>query len=303
METVEPTVFDASNAVAQVNQLLTLSLQVQAYDAVQDETVDWSIPSQTWGDWVAISPLQPGQVENFVWTVDEVKVAATLASKLSLSVGRFLHTDDVATAITRALLSRNSTVSVRIFHPERTHIVQSGDTLSSIGYQYGVPYPWLQQLNPGLGNVLTVGQSLTIPSPDDLLPLPVVQNKRVVVSLSQQRAWVYENGAVKWEWPASTGIASSPTSPGIFQIQSHESNAYAGNWDLWMPSFMGIYRPVPTSDFMNGFHGFPTRSGRELLWTGDLGHEVTYGCILLSSENAETLFNWAEEGVVVEIQP
>jgi lipoprotein-anchoring transpeptidase ErfK/SrfK len=65
---------------------------------------------------------------------------------------------------------------------------------------------------------------------------------------------------------------------------------------------MGIYRPVPTSDFMNGFHGFPTRSGRELLWTGDLGHEVTYGCVLLSSENADLLFNWAEEGVVVEIQ-
>ena len=65
------------------------------------------------------------------------------------------------------------------------------------------------------------------------------------------------DGQLKWEWPASTGIDSSPTAPGVFQIQSHEPNAYAGNWDLWMPSFMGIYRPVPTSEFMNGFHGFP----------------------------------------------
>ena len=126
--------------------------------------------------------------------------------------------------------------------------------------------------------------------------------KRIVVSMSEQRARVYENGQLKWDWPASTGINSSPTAPGIFQIQSHEPNAYAGNWDLWMPSFMGIYRPVPTSDFMNGFHGFPTRGNAQLLWTGDLGHRVTYGCILLSSENAQVLYDWAEEGVVVEVR-
>jgi lipoprotein-anchoring transpeptidase ErfK/SrfK len=70
-----------------------------------------------------------------------------------------------------------------------------------------------------------------------------------------------------------------------------------------MPNFMGIYRPVPTADFMNGFHGFPTRNGSTLLWTGDLGHQVTYGCVLLSSENASLLYDWAEEGVVVEVQP
>jgi lipoprotein-anchoring transpeptidase ErfK/SrfK len=65
---------------------------------------------------------------------------------------------------------------------------------------------------------------------------------------------------------------------------------------------MGIYRPVPSVDFMNGFHGFPTRNGSTLLWTGDLGHPVTFGCILLDSQNAAALFAWAEAGVVVEIQ-
>jgi len=191
---------------------------------------------------------------------------------------------------------------LRVYHQPRQHVVQSGETLSSIGRDYGIPYPWIQQANPGL-ETLSVGQAITIPSVDEMVPLPVVEGKRIVVSMAQQRAWVYENGAVKWEWPVSTGIADSPTAPGIFQIQSHEPNAYAGNWDLWMPQFMGIYRPVPTSDFMNGFHGFPTRGGSQLLWTGDLGRPVTYGCILLDSGNAELLYDWAEAGVVVEIQP
>jgi lipoprotein-anchoring transpeptidase ErfK/SrfK len=301
IESVEPAVFDVTGTVAEANQLLSLSLNVHGYDPVQDEAMDWTITPEVWGDWVIID-LQPNQIEHFSWTLDESKVAATLAATMTLADGRFLEASEMTKAMTQAILTRNPAVNVRIFHSERNHIVQSGETLASIGWRYGVPYPWIQQANPGLGDALSVGQTLIVPSPDKFLPLPVVENKRIVVSLSEQKVWVYENGSLKWEWLVSTGIAASPTSPGIFQIQSHEPNAYAGNWDLWMPSFMGIYRPVPTSDFMNGFHGFPTRNGYELLWTGDLGHEVTYGCILLSSENAELLFDWAEEGMIVEIR-
>ncbi|MCB0028248.1 MAG: L,D-transpeptidase family protein, partial [Anaerolineales bacterium] len=176
------------------------------------------------------------------------------------------------------------------------------ETLSSIGRDYGVPYPWIQEANPQLGDNLAIGQQITIPSVDNFLPLPVVENKRIVVSISEQKMWAYENGQLVFEWVVSTGIDSSPTAPGIFQIQSFEEEAYAGNWNLWMPSFIGIYRPVPTSEFMNGFHGFPTRNGSNLLWTGDLGHPVTYGCVLVSSTNALTLFDWAELGVVVEVR-
>ncbi len=154
-----------------------------------------------------------------------------------------------------------------------------------------------------MGAILAPGQAVTIPSPDDLLPVPIVPDKRILVSISQQRTRVYENGALKWDWPTSTGINSSPTSPGIFQIQSHEPNAYAANWNLWMPHFMGVYRPLPSADFMNGFHGFPTRGSSQLLWTNSLGTRVTYGCILLSNENARALYDWAEDGVVVEIEP
>jgi lipoprotein-anchoring transpeptidase ErfK/SrfK len=100
----------------------------------------------------------------------------------------------------------------------------------------------------------------------------------------------------------STGLPTSPTAPGVFQVQSHELNAYADQWNLYMPHFMGFYHPGPNMELMNGFHGFPTRGGGYLLWTGDLGHPVTYGCVLLSLENAETLYNWAEEGVIVEVR-
>jgi predicted pyridoxine 5'-phosphate oxidase superfamily flavin-nucleotide-binding protein len=64
----------------------------------------------------------------------------------------------------------------------------------------------------------------------------------------------------------------------------------------------GIYHPVPNSDFTNGFPGFPTRGGGQLLWENNLGTRVTYGCVLLSDQNVQILYNWAETGVVVAIQ-
>ena len=166
-----------------------------------------------------------------------------------------------------------------------------------------MPYPWLLKANPGIGDNLFVGDAIKIPSVDGLLPLPVVENKRIKISLKDQKMQAYEDGKLKWDWVASTGIASSPTSPGVFQIQTHEPMAYAANWDLYMPSFMGIYRPVPDQAFMNGFHGFPSRDKKQILWTRNLGKPITYGCILIDSKNAKLLYDWAEEGVVVEITP
>jgi lipoprotein-anchoring transpeptidase ErfK/SrfK len=163
-----------------------------------------------------------------------------------------------------------------------------------------VPYPWVQQANGGIQYV-SAGQTITIPSPDNFFQYEPVKNKRIIVSISEQRVRVIENGQIKWDWAASTGINSSPTWPGIYQIISHYPNAYAGNWNLYMPQFMGVYQPIPGSDFTNGFHGFPTRGGGQILWENSIGTKVTYGCILLNNTNAKLLYDWAEEGVVVEI--
>ncbi len=299
---VPAAVSDVAAAVDAANRLLATSVTLSAYDPVRDETFTWPVEPRVWSQWLrlTVDPAAPTAAPTLA--VDKQLAAAyldTLAAEMG--DGRYLHEDETPEAIRAALLAGQPAAGARVYHRESRHVVQSGETLSSIGYDTGIPYPWIQQANPGI-DALTVGQEIVIPSPDALLPLPVVAGKRIIVSMSEQRARVYENGQLKWDWPASTGIDSSPTAPGVFQIQSHEPNAYAGNWNLWMPSFMGIYRPVPTSDFMNGFHGFPTRGQAQLLWTGDLGHRVTYGCILLSSENAQALYDWAEEGVVVEVQ-
>jgi len=303
MVPVQPTLADVSVVIDQANQLLASPLSIRAYDPIADLAQAWTVPPDVWGTWLTLG-VDPGDSTRLNWEVSAEKAQAFLSAQAAtLGPDRTLDMGAAVTAIVDAIRTQRWDMRLRIGYRERQHVVQPGETLSSIARDYGMPYPWIQQANPEAGDALYAGQVLTIPSPDVLLPLPVVENKRIVVSLGQQRMWVYEYGGLKWEWPVSTGIESSPTSPGVFQIQTHEPNAYASNWNLWMPHFMGIYRPLPTSDFMNGFHGFPTRGGSALLWTGDLGHPVTYGCILISSENAAALYAWAEAGVVVEVRP
>ncbi len=292
---------DAELFVSEAQRYLSKQVAIRAYDPVGNETAEWEIRPSAWQPWLSLV-VSPGASDPYSWVVDEAGAQNFLATGWPwLGEQRYLDAGEVVPGMIDVITSGRTGLDARVYYQPLQYTVRPGESFSSIGYSFGIPYPWIQQANPGIDS-LAVGDVVTIPSPDEMLPLPVVPDKRVVVSLSQQRAKVFENGQLKWDWPASTGISNSPTSPGIFQIQSHESEAYASNWDLNMPNFMGIYRPVPSSDFMNGFHGFPTRDGFNLLWTGDLGNPVTYGCVLLSSENAQTLYDWAEEGVIVEIQ-
>jgi lipoprotein-anchoring transpeptidase ErfK/SrfK len=298
---IQPQIMDAAPLVAAASSLLSNPLQIRAYDPVTDDMLHWTLMPDTWAAWVT-AETDNSQPLGFSLSLDATSLRGYLAEQQAvLDSERYLNLDESVEAVQNAFTRGETTASIRVYGRDIQHVVQPGETIISIAYDYGIPYPYIQQANGGI-DAVSSGQTITLPSHDVMLPLPVVFDKRIVVSMSEQRVRVYENGNLKWDWLASTGISSSPTWPGIYQIISHEINAYAANWDLWMPNFMGVYRPIPDTDFTNGFHGFPTRGNSQLLWTNDLGTRVTYGCILLSNENAQLLYQWAEEGVVVEIR-
>ncbi len=302
MADIAPAVTDASPLVAEAERLLAHTLDFRVYDPVTGDTVFWQVPPETWSAWLSIAPDDTAP-QALALTVDEERVHDYLTAQAAATFdhSRYIDVAEATAFVRESIEAQQPAGYVRVYHHDRQYMVQPGESLISIAWDHGVPYPWIMQANPGLGS-LSPGQTITIPSPDNFLEFPVVPTKRIVVSISQQHAWVYENDQLKWDWTISTGIYDSPTWPGIYQIISHEPNAYAANWDLYMPHFMGVYRPIPGSNFTNGFHGFPTRGGSQLLWTNSLGTRVTYGCILLSNPNAAALYDWADEGVVVEIQ-
>ncbi|MEP7293949.1 MAG: peptidoglycan binding domain-containing protein, partial [Chloroflexota bacterium] len=232
MHPVAPQVSDSSALVQAAGALLAHPLQISLYDPIGNSGRLWTVAPETWSTWLVANGSN--------LTFDAGQLTPYLTQKQSeLAAGDYLDADESVAALQSAIAQRDTNPQVRIYHHDRQHTVEAGDTLISVAWDYGMPYPWIQQANPGV-ETLSIGQTITIPSPDVMLPLPVTPNKRIVVNMSEQRVRVYENGALKWDWLGSTGIASSPTWRGVYQIISHETNAYASNWDLWMPNFMGV---------------------------------------------------------------
>jgi len=184
------------------------------------------------------------------------------------------------------------------------YTVQVGDTVSSIAVRHGVT-AWAivnanHLANP---NFIYVGQRLVIPGGSSPAPAPAPQpggsNKRIVIDLSEQHMYIYQDGQLIYSWVTSTGMPGAATIPGSFQVLNKVSNAYAYTWGLQMPYWLGIYW---AGSLQNGIHALPIMADGRILWDGYLGQPVSYGCVILSTENAQTLYNWAEVGTPVDIQ-
>lgn len=183
------------------------------------------------------------------------------------------------------------------------YVVKSGDTLSQIAQRFGTTVSALVAANGLLSaDNITVGTRLVIPKPGDSSGASVLgQPTKFVVSISQQRCWLYRGDVVIAKWVCSTGRAGSGTRTGTFRIQSKMVKAFGSTWNIWMPYWLGIYWAGASE---NGIHGLPwnAKTGVQV-WTGYVGTPITYGCVMLDNVNAKMLYDVAYIGMPVVIKP
>jgi LysM repeat protein len=180
------------------------------------------------------------------------------------------------------------------------YTVQRGDTLASIAYRQGTTAWALANAN-GLANpnYIYPGQRLRIPAAGSPAPAPPAGGgRRIVVDLSDQRMYVWQNGQLLWNWLVSTGRPGQVTVVGHYQVLNKIPNAYAYTWSLQMPYWLGIYW---AGSLQNGIHALPIQANGQRLWEGYLGSPVSFGCVILSTEHAKTLYNWAALGTPVDV--
>ena len=297
---VPPRLADTKPVQAQAEEMLSRQVHVFTYDWLTDETFTWTLGREMIVTWLRVEQADDGSGPSL--RIAEEAVQAMLEGLAAeLGEGRGLRLEGATERVLSAFEAGVGSVEFRLTYPLRSCVVQPGDDLTIIATRLGVPPGLIAEVNPGIDlNWLHVGQELAIPSEDVLKPYPPVPGKQIVISIAEQRLRVYEDGELLYDWPVSTGVASSPTYTGEFQVLGKNENAYASQWDLWMPHFIAVYRAG--GDTYNGIHGLPTLSSGRRLWEGALGSPASYGCIILGVQEAETLYNWAKIGASVIIE-
>jgi LysM repeat protein len=188
--------------------------------------------------------------------------------------------------------------------------VRPGDTLNLIALRYNVPMQNLIVAN-NLANpsFIRVGQVLTIPgtgqSPGAATATrvpavtgPAGQGKEIVVDISEQHLYAYQDNQLVFSFVASTGIGDS-TRIGTFKVLDKIPRAYSRAFNIWMPYWMGIYY---SGTLENGIHGLPLLMNGVELWGNLLGRPATYGCIESKTSEIKQLYDWAEIGTPVIIR-
>ncbi|MBN2004233.1 MAG: L,D-transpeptidase family protein [Anaerolineae bacterium] len=297
--TIPPAEPDTTGVTTQVEALLSRTVNLFAYDVLSGEMLSWAMGRDVTVAWLRLAAGPDGKA---VVDVNLYAIRDTLVAMAELlGDGRGFRYDEAAQQVLTTFDAGGGNLQVYLTHPERTYAVQSGDTLTSIAAKFGMPPGLVVEANAGIDDArLQVGQQVKLPSQDILTPYVPVPGKKVVINIDEQRMRVYENDALIYDWPVSTGIASSPTHRGVFQALEKHEMAYASQWDLQMPYFIAIYSAG--GGVNNGIHELPISSNGVRLWAGNLGHPASFGCIILGIPDAQTLFSWIEIGVLVIIE-
>lgn len=191
-----------------------------------------------------------------------------------------------------------------------TYTVKAGDTLQKIAQAHDLTVEQILEVN-SLSNpdLLYVGIELTLPAAAVLpeVQAPVVGQfparstlKKVVVDISEQRTYLYLGSIRVKTFVVSTGLPGQDTRPGNYEVLNKLPIGYAYTWGLTMPYWVGIYW---SGSLQNGFHALPIDANGYQMWAEALGRPASYGCIILSDEDAETFYNWVEVGTEVVVQP
>lgn len=190
------------------------------------------------------------------------------------------------------------------------YIVQAGEHLSQIARKYNVSWLAIAEVNNITDpNMVYAGMTLLIPNGGDIVsqnvayasynnilpattdPGPRVGTGReIVVVLSTQMTYAYEDGELKYSALVSTGLPATPTVQGDYRIwnktrsQTMSGPGYYLENVEWVMYFYQGY----------GFHG--------TWWHDNFGQPMSRGCVNMTNEDAKWLYEFASLETPVHVR-
>ena len=186
------------------------------------------------------------------------------------------------------------------------HLVQRGENLFRISVMYNVSMDSIVAANNiANANHIYTGQQLVIPGDGyvyvEVAPAPAAPaasvdsgptisvGKQIVVDLSEQQIYAYQDGQLLRTFIVSTGLPATPTVQGDYNIYlKYELQRMRGpGYDLPnVPWVMYFYQGY-------GFHG--------TYWHSNFGQTMSHGCVNMRTPESEWLWNWAPMGTAVHV--
>ena len=128
----------------------------------------------------------------------------------------------------------------------------------------------------------------------DLAPPAPTDGRAVVVSLSMQALWAYENGQVVRSTYVSTGTAATPTPVGLFWVNNKfpvetMAGTIAGE-DYLVEDVPNVMYFNDQGDALHGAY-----------WHSNFGVPMSHGCVNLPLDVAAWMYEWAPMGMAVQI--
>lgn len=179
------------------------------------------------------------------------------------------------------------------------HVVQQGDTLASIGEQYGISIQDLMAAN-GLPNAsfIWVGQRLRIKNPLSAAPYSPTgsaessvptDHRWIDIDLTTQTLTAWQDDVAILHTSISSGLPASPTMTGRFQIGSKYQSARLTSLGFDLPG-------VPWVMYFNGSYAI-----LGAYWHSNFGVPMSQGDIDMRVDEAQFLYNWAPSGTEVTV--
>lgn len=191
---------------------------------------------------------------------------------------------------------------------QTSYTVQAGEHLAQIARRFNVDWANIAVAN-GLTdpNQIFAGQVLTIPGSTVITDLGIVDTpalsavnappptiyigKQVVVDLSDQMVYAYDNGVLMRTVVVSTGLPGTPTVLGDYNVYvKYESQTMSGP---------GYYLPgVPW--IMYFYQGYSLHG---TYWHNNFGHPMSHGCVNMPTPEAEWFYkNFVDVGTSIHVQ-
>lgn len=192
-----------------------------------------------------------------------------------------------------------------------SYVVQAGEHLAAIARRFNVSWPAIAQAN-GLTdpNQIYAGQTLLIPAPGTVSDLGILSapavftssgitpisptlnlGKQVVVDLTNQMLYAYQDGQLVRSVLVSTGLPGTPTVTGDFNVYvkyTAQTMSGPGYYLPDVPYVMYFYQGY-------GLHG--------TYWHNNFGNPMSHGCVNMPTPEAEWIFNnFVEVGTPVHVQ-